>query len=428
DRHHPLRGFRHDAVRRCSDRGGAWLGGDAGDLPRGPADPGRADQCLRRDRQVSADRHPDVRPRGQRLRPHGRGAALGAVRHRPGRRRARGAGLGGGAGGHGDRRHLRLRPGHLRGGGPGGDALHGARRLSAVLRRQHGGRRRRDGHPDPAFHRLHRLRGAGAGRLRAGDLHGGDAAGHLGGARHHRAHRRHLHAAGLRRQGAGGGAAFGLAHLPRGAVGTDGAGCDPGRDAERRLHADRSGRDGGGLRAVRGLRGVPHPDPARPLRDAGGGGRTVRRDPHRHRAGVRLRLEHLDARHRAADRGRHHRPGPRRVRHHRAADAGADRDRDVPGRGFDLPDPAAGAHPHRQRLRVGPHLVRRGAHHEDRHRAVHPAAGRQPDGVLPHRRRDHGEHPALGGVDDPGDVRGAGAGGGLPGDRAVAAAGHGPGL
>jgi TRAP-type C4-dicarboxylate transport system permease large subunit len=49
----------------------------------------------------------------------------------------------------------------------------------------------------------------------------------------------------------------------------------------------------------------------------------------------------------------------RRVRHHRAADAGADRDRDVPRRRFDLPDPAAGADPHRQRLRVGPHLVRR---------------------------------------------------------------------
>jgi hypothetical protein len=30
---------------------------------------------------------------------------------------------------------------------------------------------------------------------------------------------------------------------------------------------------------------------------------------------------------------------------------------------------------------------------------VHAAAGREPDGVLPHRRRAHGVHRALGGLD-----------------------------
>jgi hypothetical protein len=52
---------------------------------------------------------------------------------------------------------------------------------------------------------------------------------------------------------------------------------------------------------------------------------------------------------------------------------------------------------------------------------VHAAAGREPDGVLPHRRRAHGVHRALGGLDAAGHVPGDGAGHCLPAAGAVAA-------
>ena len=55
----------------------------------------------------------------------------------------------------------------------------------------------------------------------------------------------------------------------------------------------------------------------------------------------------------------HRRAGSRRIRHHRPADGGADHHRHVPRRRVDLPDPGADPGADRQRVRLGPGLVRR---------------------------------------------------------------------
>ncbi len=93
---------------------------------------------------------------------------------------------------------------------------------------------------------------------------------------------------------------------------------------------------------------------------------------------------------------RHRQFGPGRVRRAGAADPAADHGGHVPRRRVDLPDLRAAAAAHRAVLQVGPGVVRRDPHAEGGAGPVHAAAGRQPDGVVPHRQRAHGRDRALG--------------------------------
>jgi hypothetical protein len=140
------------------------------------------------------------------------------------------------------------------------------------------------------------------------------------------------------------------------------------------------------------------------------------RHPDRRGARLDLRLGRRDARRLRPRRGGDRRDRRQRIRHPGASDRHADRHRHVPRRRLDLPHPAAAADADRQPFRLGPGVVRHRPDAQDRHRPVHAADGREPHGLLPHRRRAHGGDAALGVPAHRGDVRGA-----PPRDRDAAA-------
>ncbi|KAG1385611.1 hypothetical protein G6F59_017306 [Rhizopus arrhizus] len=105
-----------------------------------------------------------------------------------------------------------------------------------------------------------------------------------------------------------------------------------------------------------------------------------------------------------------------------ALDPAADDGGHVPGRNLDLPDFCAAADADCQCLRLGAGVVRRNPDVEGGAGPVHPAARREPDGVVPHRARADGIHGALGGVAAGRHVPGAGGRAGVPATGAVAAA------
>jgi hypothetical protein len=191
------------------------------------------------------------------------------------------------------------------------------------------------------------------------------------------------------------------------------AGADPGRHARGLVHADRGRRGGGVLRPVRGHGDPPH-DQVRDLfpilRESGELSAVILLVVSL--AGIfAYSLSTLGV----IDPVQGHRElGAGRIRRAGAADRAADHRGHVPRRHLDLPDLRAAAAAHHAALPLGPGLVRRDPHAEGGAGPVHPAAGREPDGVVPHRRRAHGVHRALGRLDAAGHVPGDGAGDRFP--------------